>query len=92
MSRRPGPPTLDELRAMPVTLNFPQACAALGFSVAHGYKLLAEGAFPIDTQRHVRSGKGRSGKRSYALADVIRYHGFDPAMVAPPSVPKADAA
>ncbi|MGH8922993.1 MAG: helix-turn-helix transcriptional regulator [Actinomycetes bacterium] len=79
------PPTLDELRAMPVTLDYQAVCAVCGFSKSHGYKLQKAGTFPVSPMPH-------SGRvRLYALADVIRYLGFDPAVVAAPGEVKAAA-
>jgi hypothetical protein len=72
MTAAPSPPTLAELRAMPVRLDFAQTCDLLGVSEARGRKLLKAGSFPVDPMPHCGL------KRLFALSDVIRYFGFDP--------------
>ena len=68
--------TMDELFALPVIIDFATACRALHISEAQAYKLLPAGTFPLSPVPHsVRN-------RLYLLADVLRYLGFDPAVVA----------
>lgn len=82
-AKRP-PPTLAELQAMPVRLDFAQTCDLLGIGEAKGRKLLKAGRFPVDPMPHCGL------KRLFALSEVIRYFGFDPAMLGPSSqVPAA---
>ncbi|MGH3201728.1 MAG: hypothetical protein ACRDP5_06705 [Streptosporangiaceae bacterium] len=86
MSKPHEPLTLGALLAMPPVLDYATSCLALGISESQGYKLIATAAFPVAPLPH--SGP----KRLYALADVLRYLGMDPAMVAAPPVPEAPAA
>jgi hypothetical protein len=72
----PPAPTLAALLRLPTVLDFDGVCAALRISPSQGYKLQAAGQFPIAPLPH----SGR--KRLYPLAEVIRYLGFDPALVA----------
>lgn len=82
-ARRP-PPTLAELLAMPVRLDFAQTCDLLGISETQGYALLKAARFPIEPMPHSVT------KRLFALSEVIRYFGFDPAVLGPSSqVPAA---
>lgn len=82
----PEPPTLAELRELPATLDYATTCRVLRISKSQGYKLIKAGTFPVAPLPH----SGRN--RLYALAGLFRYFGLDPAMVAVPVAPKADAA
>ena len=65
---------------MPATLDFASVCRALRISQGQGYKLIAARTFPVSPMPH--------SSRLYALADVIRYLGFDPADAGVVQVPR----
>ncbi|MFJ3229885.1 DNA-binding protein [Streptomyces sp. NPDC086787] len=44
-----GTMTLDELLALPPTVNVTTAARALGIGVHKAYKLIKEGSFPVQT-------------------------------------------
>ena len=73
----PSPPTLGELRALPVVLDIRQTCRALGMTDDQALKRLAAGTFPVDSIEPRKQGV----PPRFRLADVLAFLGFNPADV-----------
>lgn len=68
----PEPMTLAELRALHPVMDLEEAAIGLRMTYPMARKLVSEGKFPLKPLPH-------SGRyRLYALADLLRYLGFDP--------------
>jgi len=74
-SSLPPPPTLGELRALPVVLNLDQTRRALGLSDSQTRERLANGTFPVSTMEPRKPGL----TLRFRLADVLAALGFGPA-------------
>lgn len=83
MAKPAEPPTLAQLLALPATLDYATVCRALRISESQGYKLQADGTFPIEPLPHSKR------VRLYSLADVIRYLRLDPTVPVPADVAPA---
>ncbi len=74
----PEPMKLADLLDLPAFFGFATACQALRISEARGRKMLAAGTFPLHD-------KGHGGRVAlFALADLLRYGGFDPSAAISP--------
>jgi predicted DNA-binding transcriptional regulator AlpA len=69
------PMTIAELLKLPASLNFKQACRALGISENRGRRMIADGKFPVPVKRY-------GGDYAFALADILRELSLDPALAA----------
>ncbi len=77
-SNLPEPMTLAELRALPPVMDLEDAAHGLRMTYPMARKAVSEGKFPLKPFPH-------SGRyRLYALADLLRYLGFDPSIAAVP--------
>jgi hypothetical protein len=92
---RPAPMTMEELLALPPSMELRLAARAVGIGKNKAYEYAAAGQFPGDPPLPVR--KYGPEWRVYR-ADLFRHLGLDPAMVAVPVLaavpasPHADAA
>lgn len=72
----PFPIPLDELLALPVTVDVPAAAIALGIPADHAYVLIGRNQFPVRVLRY-----GRLETYRVSRANILRHLGLDPLMV-----------
>ena len=71
-SNLPRPMTLAELLALPPVMDLEEAAGGLRMTYATARRAVSDGKFPLSPMSH-------SGRyKVYALADLLRYLGFDP--------------